>query len=196
MKKLKFIAFSLAVATGAAAGDFTTYVDPFIGTGAAEGGLSGNTYPGATVPFGMVQLSPDTHTAPDWFNASGYSYNDNRIYGFTHTHLSGTGACDLIDISLFPITGESVSSAFSLLHCIIKGFPDMSTTIIGFPVAFNDLSKSDCRPGNSREERSKPSPAVDLSGERPRNVERVPTAAMTKSLFSAAFTASFMPLPS
>ena len=113
MKKLKFIAFSLAVATGAAAGDFTTYVDPFIGTGAAEGGLSGNTYPGATVPFGMVQLSPDTHTAPDWFNASGYSYNDNRIYGFTHTHLSGTGACDLIDISLFPTTGESVSSAFS-----------------------------------------------------------------------------------
>ena len=129
MKKLKFIAFSLAVATGAAAGDFTTYVNPFI----------------------------------------------------------GIGACDLIDISLFPITGESVSSAFSLLHCIIKGFPDMSTTIIGFPVAFNDLSKSDCRPGNSREERSKPSPDVDLSGERPRNVERVPMAAMTKSLFSAAF---------
>ena len=62
MKKLKFIAFSLAVATGAAAGDFTTYVNPFI----------------------------------------------------------GTGACDLIDISLFPITGESVSSAFSLLHCIIR----------------------------------------------------------------------------
>lgn len=43
------------------------YVDPFIGTGAVEGGLSGNNYPGATAPFGMVQLSPDTHRAPDWY---------------------------------------------------------------------------------------------------------------------------------
>lgn len=46
-------------------------VDPFIGTGAVAGGLSGNNYPGATVPFGMVQLCPDTHEAPDWYNASG-----------------------------------------------------------------------------------------------------------------------------
>lgn len=53
------------------------YVDPFIGTGAVEGGLSGNNYPGATAPFGMVQLSPDTHRAPDWYNASGYPGNDD-----------------------------------------------------------------------------------------------------------------------
>ena len=48
------------------AGEYTQYVNPFIGTGAIDGGLSGNNYPGATMPFGMVQLSPDTHEAPDW----------------------------------------------------------------------------------------------------------------------------------
>ncbi len=98
---------------GAWAGEHTRFVDPFIGTGAIEGGLAGNNYPGATVPFGMVQLCPDTHEAPDWYNASGYDYNDNRIYGFSHTRLSGTGASDLIDILLFPTTGEATSSAFS-----------------------------------------------------------------------------------
>lgn len=95
------------------AGDFTRYVDPFIGTGAIEDGLSGNNYPGATVPFGMVQLSPDTHPAPDWFNASGYDHNDSNIYGFSHTRLSGTGACDLIDILLMPTTGETTASSFN-----------------------------------------------------------------------------------
>ena len=98
---------------GAWAGEHTRFVDPFIGTGAIEGGLAGNNYPGATVPFGMVQLCPDTHEAPDWYNASGYDYNDNRIYGFSHTRLSGTGASDLIDILLFPTTGDATSSAFS-----------------------------------------------------------------------------------
>ena len=67
----------LSVALMAPAGKFTYYVNPFIGTGAVEGGLSGNNYPGATVPFGMVQLSPDTHVAPDWYNASGYAGNDD-----------------------------------------------------------------------------------------------------------------------
>lgn len=89
------------------------YVDPFIGTGAVEGGLSGNNYPGATAPFGMVQLSPDTHRAPDWYNASGYDYNDSIIYSFSHTRLSGTGASDFIDIGLFPTTGVAESSRFS-----------------------------------------------------------------------------------
>lgn len=94
-------------------GDYTRYVDPFIGTGAIEGGLSGNNYPGATMPFGMVQLSPDTHEAPDWFNASGYDHNDNRIYGFSHTRLSGTGACDLIDILMMPTVSDLRVSTFS-----------------------------------------------------------------------------------
>jgi len=97
----------------ATAGNFTRYVDPFIGTGAIEGGLSGNNYPGATVPFGMVQLSPDTHEAPDWFNASGYDHNDSRIYGFSHTRLSGTGASDLIDILLMPTITDLRVSSFS-----------------------------------------------------------------------------------
>lgn len=100
------------VASSAFAGDFTRYVDPFIGTGVIDGGLSGNNYPGAPVPFGMVQLSPDTHEAADWYNASGYDHNDNRIYGFSHTRLSGTGASDLIDILLMPTTGDRKVSAF------------------------------------------------------------------------------------
>lgn len=103
----------LSAAFMAPAGKFTSYVNPFIGTGAVEGGLSGNNYPGATVPFGMVQLSPDTHQAPDWFNASGYDYNDSVIHCFSHTRLSGTGASDLIDIALFPTTGDATSSRFS-----------------------------------------------------------------------------------
>lgn len=103
----------LSVALMAPAGKFTSYVNPFIGTGAVEGGLSGNNYPGATVPFGMVQLSPDTDQAPDWYNASGYNYNDSVIHCFSHTRLSGTGASDLIDIALFPTTGNATSSRFS-----------------------------------------------------------------------------------
>ncbi len=104
----------LMLAYGASmASELTQYVNPFIGTGAIEGGLCGNCYPGAAMPFGMVQLSPDTHPSPDWFNASGYDYNDDTIYGFSHTRLDGTGACDLIDISLFPTIGNATSSKFS-----------------------------------------------------------------------------------
>lgn len=67
MKKTLFTvcAFSLAFVT-LQAGETTKYVNPFIGTGAINGGLSGNNYPGATSPFGMIQLSPDTNEAPDW----------------------------------------------------------------------------------------------------------------------------------
>ena len=93
--------------------DFAAFVDPFIGCGAVEGGLSGNNYPGATMPFGMVQLSPDTHPVPDWYNASGYDYNDSTIYCFSHTRLSGTGASDLIDIAVFPTVDGRNSSRFS-----------------------------------------------------------------------------------
>lgn len=85
----------------------TQYVNPFIGTGAVNGSsLSGNNFPGATTPFGMVQLSPDTKEAPDWSVASGYNYNDKSIYGFSHTHLSGTGVGDLFDISLMPYSRQ------------------------------------------------------------------------------------------
>ena len=95
MKKLllSVCAFSLTLAT-LQAGEITKYVNPFIGTGAIDGGLSGNNYPGATSPFGMIQLSPDTSEAPNWGDASGYDYNRNTIFGFSHTRLSGTGASD------------------------------------------------------------------------------------------------------
>lgn len=102
---------SLAVALSAYCGKYTAYVNPFIGTGAVENSLSGNCYPGATVPFGMVQLSPDTQAAPDWDKASGYDYNDTHTCGFSHTRLSGTGACDLIDLLLMPSVDSSVWSA-------------------------------------------------------------------------------------
>lgn len=73
-----------------------TYVNPFIGTGG-----HGHTYPGATMPFGMMQLSPDTRL-DGWDGCSGYHYSDSFIYGFSHTHLSGTGVSDYGDILLMP----------------------------------------------------------------------------------------------
>jgi putative alpha-1,2-mannosidase len=79
--------WSLAEAAGEG-GDFDpcAYVDPFIGTGA-----HGHTFPGATLPFGMVQLSPDTDNAR-WDACSGYHHDDKTLLGFSHTHLSGTPA--------------------------------------------------------------------------------------------------------
>ena len=76
------------------------HVDPFIGTGG-----HGHLYPGATLPFGMVQLSPDTSNE-GWDSCSGYHQNDGSIMGFSHTHLSGTGCPDMLDVLLVPATGE------------------------------------------------------------------------------------------
>ncbi|MDG5798885.1 GH92 family glycosyl hydrolase [Marinilabiliaceae bacterium ANBcel2] len=76
------------------------YVDPIIGTDE-----HGHTFPGATYPFGMVQLSPDTGIE-GWDWCSGYHYSDSSIIGFSHTHLSGTGGADLGDIMVMPFTGE------------------------------------------------------------------------------------------
>ncbi|MDX6443472.1 MAG: hypothetical protein QOH71_546 [Blastocatellia bacterium] len=102
--------------------DLTRYVDPFIGTGG-----HGHTYPGATLPFGMVQLSPDTRLT-GWDGCSGYHYSDRVIYGFSHTHLSGTGISDYGDILFMPTlaeafqngagsqTGPSYASSFSHLN--------------------------------------------------------------------------------
>tara|TARA_B100001248_G_scaffold81915_1_gene59643 strand:+ start:201 stop:3188 length:2988 start_codon:yes stop_codon:yes gene_type:complete len=78
----------------------TDYVDPFIGT---DG--TGHTFPGATMPFGMVQLSPDTRNS-GWENCSGYHSTNNTILGFSHTHLSGTGAIDYGDILVMPMAGK------------------------------------------------------------------------------------------
>ncbi|HYG08260.1 MAG TPA: glycoside hydrolase domain-containing protein, partial [Stenotrophomonas sp.] len=97
--------FAFATAHAAAPGDAAyAAVDPFIGTGG-----EGHTYPGATVPFGMVQLSPDTQIKPrkeayPW--AAGYRHDDQTIVGFSHTHFSGSGHSDLGDVLLMPISGE------------------------------------------------------------------------------------------
>lgn len=79
--------------------DYAAYVNPFIGTGG-----HGHTYPGATVPNGMIQPSPDTRVY-GWDACSGYYYNDSTINGFSHTHLSGTGCGDYGDVLLMPTVG-------------------------------------------------------------------------------------------
>lgn len=90
---------------------FTSYVDPFIGTAA-----HGHVFPGAAVPFGMVQLSPDNGTE-GWDWTSGYHWSDSTIKGFSHTHLSGTGVGDLCDILFMPAVlkrpGDRYAARFS-----------------------------------------------------------------------------------
>ncbi|MBO4611378.1 MAG: hypothetical protein J5668_04645, partial [Bacteroidales bacterium] len=79
------------------------FVNPFVGTDA-----HGHTFPGAAYPFGQIQLSPDTRPNPgDWDGCSGYHYSDSLIYGFSHTHLSGTGCDDWCDILITPGDGPS-----------------------------------------------------------------------------------------
>ena len=92
-------AFALNL-VAADSGDALKFVDPFIGTGD-----HGHTFPGATTPHGMVQLSPDTRTAA-WDACGGYYNDDTEIWGFSHTHLSGTGIGDYGDVLLMPFTGE------------------------------------------------------------------------------------------
>lgn len=79
--------------------DLVKYVNPFIGTGG-----HGHTYPGATAPFGMIQVSPDTRL-DGWDGCSAYHYSDSLLYGFSHTHLSGTGVSDYGDVLLMPTVG-------------------------------------------------------------------------------------------
>jgi predicted alpha-1,2-mannosidase len=80
--------------------DFTQYVNPFIG-----GADNGHTFPGACYPFGLVQASPDTGNCT-WTYCSGYMYLDEKIWGFSQTHLNGTGCPDLGDVQLQPFTGS------------------------------------------------------------------------------------------
>ncbi len=80
--------------------DLTKFVNPLIGTDA-----HGHTFPGASLPFGMVQLSPDTRLE-GWDGCGGYHYSDSVVFGFSHTHLSGTGVPDYGDILLMPTVGE------------------------------------------------------------------------------------------
>ena len=110
MKKyiLSIVCGTLLVQAGlfAQSTDYTQFVNPFIGTGSVDSlSLSGSNFPGACVPFGLVQLSPDTREYPD-DPCSGYDYNDPSILGFSHTHMSGTGCPDLYDVLFMPYGGE------------------------------------------------------------------------------------------
>ncbi|WP_339833220.1 GH92 family glycosyl hydrolase [uncultured Flavobacterium sp.] len=96
-----FLFTILFITSSVFAQDFAKHVNPFIGTGG-----HGHTFPGATTPYGMVQLSPDTRIDGSWDGCSGYHYSDNLIYGFSHTHLNGTGVSDFGDIMLMPTMGE------------------------------------------------------------------------------------------
>ena len=103
MKRLLFpflILLLFMVSSCQPEGEPADYVNPFIGTGG-----HGHTFPGASLPFGMVQLSPDTRLE-GWDGCSGYHYSDHVIYGFSHTHLSGTGIADYCDILLMPTSGK------------------------------------------------------------------------------------------
>lgn len=95
------LVFVLLFGLSISAQDYYKYINPMIGT---DG--TGHTFPGATAPFGMVQLSPDTRIDGSWEGCSGYHYSDNVIYGFSHTHLNGTGVSDYGDILLMPTMGE------------------------------------------------------------------------------------------
>jgi predicted alpha-1,2-mannosidase len=103
MKKLTFIALAMGAALAscstATVDDYASFVDPMIGTGA-----NGHTFPGAVVPNGMIQPSPDTRI-DGWDACSGYHYSDSLINGFSHTHLSGTGCADYGDVLIMPTVG-------------------------------------------------------------------------------------------
>ncbi|MPT34635.1 MAG: alpha-mannosidase, partial [Flavobacterium sp.] len=102
MRKILFCFLLLQTATlFSQKNNYAQFVNPFIGTGG-----HGHTFPGATVPFGMVQLSPDTRIDGSWDGCGGYHYSDAIIYGFSHTHLNGTGVSDFGDIMLMPTMGE------------------------------------------------------------------------------------------
>lgn len=99
---IAFLAFghqNLRAQTEASPAD---YVNPMVGTGG-----HGHTFPGAVWPFGMVQLSPDTRIDDSWDGCGGYYYEDTFIYGFSHTHLSGTGVSDYGDVLMIPTGGPS-----------------------------------------------------------------------------------------
>ncbi len=99
-KKILVLILSISLSYFLFTEDLYKFVNPFIGTGG-----HGHTYPGVSLPFGMIQVSPDTRLGT-WDGCSGYHYSDNSIIGFTHTHLSGTGCSDYGDILIMPITGK------------------------------------------------------------------------------------------
>ncbi len=123
--------------------DLTKWVNPFIGTGG-----HGHTYPGASLPFGMVQLSPDTRLS-GWDGCSGYHYSDSVIYGFSHTHLSGTGILDYGDILIMPtrcnysFTGGNYGYESSFKHENEYAEPGYYSVILDRYMIFAELTATE-----------------------------------------------------
>ncbi|WP_094569611.1 GH92 family glycosyl hydrolase [Mucilaginibacter xinganensis] len=125
MKRIIIALLLVILASGIKAQSVNQYVDPFIGTSA-----NGHTFPGATVPFGMVQLSPETGNF-GWNYCSGYRYEDTTITGFAHTHLSGTGGVDLGDVLFFPYQGNQPAQFTSrFLKSTEKASPGYYTVVL------------------------------------------------------------------
>ena len=114
-----------AIAAFAVRGDLAEFVDPFIGTAG-----TGHTFPGACVPFGLIQAGPDTGTG-DWAHCSGYVYGDTNLCGFSQTHLNGTGCGDLGDIRLLPFASEDVPESLPLDKATEKASPGYYTVTAG-----------------------------------------------------------------
>ncbi len=121
LKTLFAVLLTLISFLSPAQNNYAGLVNTFIGTGG-----HGHTYPGASMPFGMMQLSPDTRLE-GWDGCGGYHYSDNKIYGFSHTHLSGTGIPDYCDILFMPFSGpvqwENKEYASSFSHANEKASP-------------------------------------------------------------------------
>src|SRR4029078_6649415 len=115
--------------------DYTRYVNPFIGTGG-----HGDTFPGAVMPCAMVNLSPDTREA-NWDGSSGYHYSDDIIYGFSHTHLSGTGIPDGCDILFMPTVGSiGISGPSKFSHINEKAEPGYYSVKLDQSAVFAELT--------------------------------------------------------
>ena len=111
------LSVALAACSRTSETNIVSYADPFVGTG-----FHGHTYPGATTPFGMVQLSPDTRNRT-WDGCSGYHYSDASILGFSHTHISGTGCADLGDFLFLPFIGKGIPISLPFSHDDEKACP-------------------------------------------------------------------------
>jgi predicted alpha-1,2-mannosidase len=137
MKQLAAFFLSWILMMAVTAQQKTGLVNHFLGTGA-----HGHTYPGATLPFGMVQLSPDNGTQ-GWDWCSGYHYSDTVIAGFSHTHLNGTGIGDWCDISVMPFSVNAVSQVPDTAAIRSSFAHQNETAMPGFySVAFNNGIKA------------------------------------------------------
>ncbi len=134
MKNAMILAFalSLAACTTQTPADPVDLADPMVGTG-----FHGHTYPGATMPHGAVQLSPDTR-ANNWDACSGYHYSDSTLNGFSHTHLSGTGCADLGDIFVRPLAGNVSISDTPLYSPVAFSHKDEKATPGYYSVRLGD----------------------------------------------------------